>query len=506
MQKLLFFELSLFALVAILTFSIVPSQSPTANVVLSTDDAGFFSPPFDIYNANDDIITLEHAQVDNETYHVNIDVNMQNGAIYKELYFFFVDGTWQKISLSSSNEWIKTSASSELEGKYDEITREDGDDLFVAAWVCKGLSDEWKCGCTDATDCDKWFVQGIDLDVEGSTDEDCIDFDGDGFGASYSPLCSFSGIDCNDNNASINPQATEIIYSGFNEDCNASTKDDDLDVDGYIQSLECDDTNQNIFPGAIETCENGIDEDCSGSDKVCAQCGEGGILTTGCLCQGQSYWGGYCCDNVYQETPCGTPEVIFYDGFESGSTNTWEYANPYALANNDWPHIGANSLDFVYQNGVLQSNQYVNTPLVKENHLFFRYYLYFEEDFVMPLNGLELSAFGSSQEEVVQSITRWQGNDKQAQFSVSFDGATTLTGHTIATSQWYCVEQELVLGSPDSFRLWIDDELVLDAQPSTNIPDEIDFLRVGGQYSDGLPSPMHVFVDDVVVSRMRVGC
>ncbi|MBK6499524.1 MAG: hypothetical protein IPG00_15765 [Saprospiraceae bacterium] len=49
--------------------------------------------------------------------------------------------------------------------------------------------------------------------------------DGDGFN---------SNIDCNDQNAIVNPYALEIPYNGIDEDCNNLTPDDDLDGDGFI--------------------------------------------------------------------------------------------------------------------------------------------------------------------------------------------------------------------------------------------------------------------------------
>ncbi len=107
-----------------------------------------------------------------------------------------------------------------------------------------------------------------------------IDEDNDGF---------FYFEDCNDTNASINPNGIETC-NGLDDDCNGSIDDglpvstyyEDNDGDGFggllvtldtclmtppsgyvVNSLDCDDTNADINPDGIEIC-NGIDDNCSG--------------------------------------------------------------------------------------------------------------------------------------------------------------------------------------------------------------------------------------------------
>ena len=110
-----------------------------------------------------------------------------------------------------------------------------------------------------------------------------LDQDNDGY---------FSDVDCDDNNAAINPGAPETC-NGFDENCNGTIDEGltlsryyrDQDGDGYgIESVsmedcilpsgfavlfgDCDDESAAINPAADEIPNNGIDEDCDGLDFV----------------------------------------------------------------------------------------------------------------------------------------------------------------------------------------------------------------------------------------------
>lgn len=131
------------------------------------------------------------------------------------------------------------------------------------------------------------------------------DNDNDGFGSSSDPgtaYCSppagkvINNFDCNDNNASVNPNGQEICDANdIDEDCNGLADDQDpyatgktvyfVDADhddygasgvsgtaycnppaGYAPNhSDCNDANPAINPGAQEICDpNDIDEDCDG--------------------------------------------------------------------------------------------------------------------------------------------------------------------------------------------------------------------------------------------------
>lgn len=97
----------------------------------------------------------------------------------------------------------------------------------------------------------------LSLSVATTEDSQCVDADGDGY-----PLSE----DCNDGNFGVNPDATEIPYNGWDDDCDPLTLDDDLDQDGYLLVDDCNDNDPMIHPGAEEIPGNDIDENCDGSD------------------------------------------------------------------------------------------------------------------------------------------------------------------------------------------------------------------------------------------------
>ena len=117
----------------------------------------------------------------------------------------------------------------------------------------------------------------------------CTDNDGDGYSIEGGAC---GDVDCNDGNADVNPGAQEDCRDGVDNNCNGliDTIDPaavncpvtctDMDGDGYsieggvCGDIDCDDNNAALNPGAEEICTDGTDNNCNGmidsADPACA--------------------------------------------------------------------------------------------------------------------------------------------------------------------------------------------------------------------------------------------
>lgn len=116
--------------------------------------------------------------------------------------------------------------------------------------IAEGFWDFWDSGNFYST------IYTLDL---GKATVTCYDRDADGV--------TTCGGDCNDDDRSVHPGATEVPYDGVDQDCSGADLTD-VDADGYAAEtaggLDCDDANSNVHPGAVEIDGDFIDNNCDG--------------------------------------------------------------------------------------------------------------------------------------------------------------------------------------------------------------------------------------------------
>ena len=197
------------------------------------------------------------------------------------------------------------------------------------------------------------ICDGIDNDCNGQTDDGLTftnyftDSDGDGYGTGTAqPFCSNPGAgyatvdgDCNDNDNTINPGATEVC-DGIDNNCDGQV-DEGLTTDYYTDNDgdgvgvgnpipfcsnpgagyatvdgDCNDFDDTIYPGATEICD-GLDNNCDGvtdegltfTDYWLDIDGDGygtGLVVSSCISPGPNY--------ATQDGDCDDTDNSIYPG------------------------------------------------------------------------------------------------------------------------------------------------------------------------------------------------
>jgi hypothetical protein len=170
----------------------------------------------------------------------------------------------------------------------------DGDGYTIAQGDCNDNNSSVYPGATEIAG------DGVDQDCNGRDLVVNPDNDGDGYTVSQG--------DCDDNNRGIHPGATEIADDGIDQDCDGFDLmvEQDVDGDGYtIDQGDCNDNHSNIYPGATEIANDDIDQDCDGIDLIVDPDQDGDGYSVG---QGD-------CDDSDSSIYPGAPE-IYEDGID----------------------------------------------------------------------------------------------------------------------------------------------------------------------------------------------
>jgi hypothetical protein len=152
---------------------------------------------------------------------------------------------------------------------YNEIITDiDGDDYDTEC--------DSDCNNNDATiypGAPEIACDGIDQDCNGVDYCGCSDIDGDGYNGTDAQECPI-GLDCNDNDDSIHPNAEEILCDSIDQDCDGSDNvgtDNDNDtfkIEGDLCGIiDCNDNDATTYPGAPEIDDN-IDQNCQNDAPV----------------------------------------------------------------------------------------------------------------------------------------------------------------------------------------------------------------------------------------------
>jgi hypothetical protein len=125
------------------------------------------------------------------------------------------------------------------------------------------------CGADPAFEPGPSLCDGRFQQLDGDWLDARFDADGDGHFDARDPGCvaayGWNRLDCDDLDAAVSPDATELACNGVDDDCISDTPNKvDGDGDGSPDCEDCDDRDPNRSPLFWDLCWDGVDSDCDG--------------------------------------------------------------------------------------------------------------------------------------------------------------------------------------------------------------------------------------------------
>ena len=175
----------------------------------------------------------------------------------------------------------------------------------------------------------------ISFDIDTTIALICNDIDGDFYNQSQTGCGTI--FDCDDNVPTCNTNCLTMAYEDGDGDNfgNVGVSHRVCDAVGFIaDDTDCNDQNASIYPGATEICGNGIDEDCSGGDLSCPVIGTCGnaIVDIGEQCD-DGRGNGICpstCSSSCEFNSCTGSNIRFITPTGSGTQSGLDWNNAMA--------------------------------------------------------------------------------------------------------------------------------------------------------------------------------
>jgi hypothetical protein len=216
-----------------------------STVPVPTDFAAAYNP----LSTQRELLLRTDCDTPNQTVNFNVGNGSDLQFIWDKAYFYR-DNAWQELSLDPGNSrttpnWIIGQGSKSIRLRTEEMEQYN----HLSAYVCTYQNDRWNCGCQDQPCLTPyWNLQSFQMDVPVASA--CTDTDGDYY--------------ISENIANPAANCASVCGPGHNATCQ-----------GYN---DCDDGNASINWDATEICNDNIDNNChDGTDENCSCVAQGGV-------------------------------------------------------------------------------------------------------------------------------------------------------------------------------------------------------------------------------------